>query len=237
MIKGIVNSLLTKFSVAALLVAGATGGLVFTGSLSGIVGPASLAADVAPGALIAGPGVTLDFPTNVLGEAVAGPMADSPVEVIEEVVIVRAATPLAVAPAAVAAVPAPGCVNDVTAALNAIVGAIPGVTTGEQGQALLAQAHALGPVATGCLDEAGRVGYAGVDAVGHLVGQVGAVAAQIQALPVVAAILAPQAGDDTTAPAGLLGGIEQVVGGTVGMVGKGLGFFGGILNLGSNPVG
>lgn len=235
MFKGIVSSLLAKFSVVALLVAGATVGLVVTGALAGISGPASVAASAAPSTILAQPGVTLDFPMNVLGPA-SGPAGESPVEVIEEVVIVRAPSAPAAIPVANTAVAAPGCVNEVTAAINAIGVAIPGVTTGEQGQVLLAQAHALVPVAAGCLDEASRVGYAGIDAVGQLVGQVGAVVAQIQALPVLSELSTPQATEGAYPAGGILGGVEDVVGGTVGLIGKGLGFFGGMLKFGASTV-
>lgn len=236
MIKGIVSSLLAKFSVVALLVAGATAGLVVTGALAGVIGPASVTASASPSTILAQPGMTLDFPMNVLGLPASGPAGESPVEVIEEVVIVRAPSAPVAIPVAHTAVAAPGCVNEVSAAINAIVVAIPGVTTAEQGQVLLAQAHALGPVAAGCVDEAGRVGYAGIDAVGQLVGQVGAVTAQIQALPVVSELSTQQANGGANPAGGILGGVEDVVGGTVGLIGKGLGFFGGMLNFGASPV-
>ena len=101
--------------------------------------------------------------------------------------------PRTVAPPPPPAAPsAPQCVADITTVLNAITAAIPAVTTGEQGQVLLAQANAALAAATGVSMKPRRPGLPESDTVNQLVVQAGGLVTQIQALPVVAALTPAQ---------------------------------------------
>ncbi len=232
MFKAVFGSLFGKFNAVALLVVGATGGLAVTGDISGLGTVSSY--NVSASAAAGGPhrtGVTLDFPTSVLKHR---QVESAPaVELVEEVVVVPAArTSIAGSPATV---PAPQCVADVTEALNAIAGAIPSITTGEQGQALLAQANAVGVVANNCLAEAKKAGFPGIEGVTQLVNQAGAAIAQISAIPVVAA--APtHPGTQPNVVGGVVGGVGAVVGGAVNLAGEGLGLLGTGLNMLTSPL-
>lgn len=232
MLKAILGSLLGKFSVVALLVTGAAGGLVGTGAIPLFSTAPTFTVASGPSGSHR-PAVNLDFPTSVLQPAPADAAPASPVEVVEEVVVVPAARPAASSAPVPQAVPAPRCIGDVTAALNAITAAIPSLGTGEQGQALLAQAHGVGAAANGCLAEAKQAGYAGAEGVSQLVNQVGAVIAQISALPAVAA--APAQPADPNLIGGVVGGVGSVVGGTLNLVGRGLGLLGTGLDLLTSP--
>lgn len=233
MLKSVFGSILGKFSVAALLVCGVAGGLAVTGSLPGFGMSGSYSvASVAPAGSTS-PGVTLDFPTSILGPQ--APATEAPVEVIEEVVVVPAKASAATAPAA--ALPAgPQCVGDVTAALNAILTAIPLVTTAEQGQVLLGQATAVAAAANACLAEAQQVRFTGVGAVTQLVDQVAQAVNQIQALPVLASLAPGQAAGSPDLAGGIVGGVGSVVNGGLNLVGDGLGMLGTGLNLLTKPL-
>ncbi len=232
MLKAVFGSPFGKFNAVALLVVGATGGLAVTGDIPGLGTVPSY--NVSASAAAGGPqrtGETLDFPTSVLEHRRVEPAPA--VELVEEVVVVPAArTSTAGSPATV---PAPKCVADVTEALNAIVGAIPSITAGEQGQALLAQANAVGVVANNCLAEAKQAGFPGIEGVAQLVNQAGAAIAQISAMPVVAAAPA-QPGTQPNVVGGVVGGVGAVVGGTVNRVGDGLGLLGTGLNMLTSPL-
>lgn len=234
MLKAVFGSLFGKFSAVALLVVGATGGLAATGDIPGVgmFHSYNVSASVAS----AGPertGVTLDFPTSVLEQNQVRSTSASAVELVEEVVVVPAPRSSIAAPPA--AVPAPRCLADVTKALNAIAGAIPAITTGEHGQALLAQANAVGAMANNCLAEAKQAGFPGIDGVTQLVNQAGAIIAQISAIPVVAGAPA-QPGDQPNVVGGVVGGVGAVAGGTVNLVGEGLGLLGTGLNMLTGPL-
>jgi hypothetical protein len=224
MLKSVFGSLFGKLGLAALLVVGASGGFAATGAFPG-TGMTSGVSFVAPATSAAG--VNLDFPSSVLEQHAveAAPMQE---QIVEEIVVVPAKTVKArvAAPAPVA----PKCLTDLTAEVNAIVGAVPTVTTGEQGQALIAHGNALVPTATSCLAEAQQAGFAAADSVlGGLVTQLGTALAQIQALPVVAS--APQPGQTPNVVGGVVGGVGTVVGGTLNLVSTGLGYLGTGLNL------
>ncbi len=227
MLKSVFGSVLGKLGLAALLLVGASGGMAATRAIPGIgtTSGVSYVAAATPAA-----GVNLDFPSSVLEQHAveAAPMQE---QIVEEIVVVPAAktvkAPVAAAPPAPVA---PKCVTDLTAEVNAIVGAVPTVTTGEQGQALIAHGSSLVPTATNCLAEAQRAGFAAADSVlGALVTELGTALAQIQALPVVASASQPAQAPNLVG--GVVGGVETVVGGTLNMVGLGLGYLGTGLNL------
>lgn len=224
MLKSVFGSVLGKLGLAALLLVGASGGMAATRAIPGIgtTSDVSYVAAASPAA-----GVNLDFPSSILEQRAveAAPMQE---QIVEEIVVVPAAKTVK-APVEAAPV-APKCVTDLTAEVNAIVGAVPTVTTGEQGQALIAHGSSLVPTATNCLAEAQRAGFAAADSVlGALVTQLGTALAQIQALPVVASASQPAQAPNLVG--GVVGGVETVVGGTLNMVGLGLGYLGTGLNL------
>lgn len=229
MFKSIFSSIAGKFAAIALLVAGVLGGMAATGALPGIGQSLTYSVASINQAPPSGPGIALDFPTSVIDKTDA-PAVAAGQEVVEEVVVVKAPAAAPRPPAAPAAVAAPQCVSDITNLLNAITAAVPAVTTGEQGQVLLAQTHAVLAAANGCVAEAGQVGFAGVDAVNQLVVQAGGLVAQIQALPVVAALTPAQLAETPNLVNGVVEGVTGLVGGTLNMVGKGLGLLGTGLN-------
>lgn len=167
------------------------------------------------------PGVALDFPTSVI-EGTEFPAAAAEEEIVEEIVVVRA--PRAAPP------PPPQCVADITTVLSAITAAIPAITTGEEGQILLAHTNATLEAANGCVAEARRVGFAGIDTVDQLVVQAGGLVTQIQSVPVVAELTPAQPAGTPNLVNGVVGGVTDIVGGTLNMVGKGLGLLGTGLN-------
>lgn len=225
MLKSVFGSVLGKLGLAVLLVVGASGGMAATGAFPG-TGMTSGVSFVTPETSAAG--VNLDFPTSVLEQHAveAAPMQE---QIIEEIVVVPSAKTVK-APVAAPAPVAPKCLTDLTAEVNAIVGAVPTVTTGEQGQALIAHGNALVPTAASCLAEAKQAGFTAADSVlGALVTQLGTALAQIQALPVVASASPP--GQAPNVVGGVIGGVGTVVGGTLNMVGTGIGYLGSGLNL------
>jgi hypothetical protein len=225
--KSIFSSAAGKFSAVALLIAGVLGGMAATGALPGFGQSTTYSVASINQAPPSTPGVALDFPTSVI-DGVAPPAVAAAEEVVEEVVVVQA--PRTVAPPPPAAPSAPQCVADITTVLNAITAAIPAVTTGEQGQVLLAQTNAALAAAGGCVAEATQAGFAGVDTVNQLVVQAGGLVTQIQALPVVAALTPAQLAETPNLVNGVVDGVTGVVGGTLNLVGKGLGLLGTGLN-------
>lgn len=230
MLKSVFGSLLGKLGLTALLLVGASGGMAATGAIPGL-GMLS-GSSVAPPAPVAGtsaPGVNLDFPSTVLEQHAveAAPMEP---QIIEEVVVVPAKTVARQVTAAPSAPVAPKCVADLTAAVNAVAGAVPAVASAEQGQTLLAYGNNLIPAVTNCVTEAQQTGFAAIDSVlAPVVNQLGTALAQIQALPVVAS--APQTGQAPNVVGGVIEGVGTVVGGTLNLVGKGLGYLGTGLNF------
>jgi hypothetical protein len=233
-IKSIFGSVVGKVTAVTFLLSGVGGGMAVTGALPGI-GQAPTYSVASVASAPTGPGVALDFPTSVIAapsvEAAAVP------EIVEEVVVIAAPRKVsAPAPAAPAAPAAPQCVADLTNVLNAITAAIPTITTGEQGQVLLAQANAVVAAGTECVNQAKQVGFPGADGVNQLVAQAGGLVTQIQALPVVAALTPEQLAQTPNIVGGVVGGVGQVVGGTLNMVNKGLGLLGTGLNLLTSPA-
>ncbi|HEX2180172.1 MAG TPA: hypothetical protein VHL54_11745 [Actinomycetota bacterium] len=231
MLKSVFGSLLGKLGLTALLLVGASGGMAATGAIPGL-GMLS-GSSVAPPAPLTGtsaPGVNLDFPSTVLEQHAVEAAPIEP-QIIEEVVVVPAArTVTRQVTAAPSAPVAPKCVADLTAAVNAVAGAVPAVASAEQGHALLAYGNNLIPAVTTCVTEGQQAGFAAIDSVlAPVVNQLGTALAQIQALPVVAS--APQTGQAPNVVGGVIEGVGTVVGGTLNMVGKGLGYLGTGLNF------
>ncbi|HEX2150090.1 MAG TPA: hypothetical protein VHI31_07975 [Actinomycetota bacterium] len=224
MIKTIFSTVVGKFLAVALLLSGVLGGMAATGALPGFGQSPTYSVASVNQAHPSGPGVALDFPTSVLAAPAVQAAAE---EVVEEVVVVQAPrtapAPASVAPPAPAA---PKCVTDITTVLNAITAAIPTITTGEQGQMLLAQTNAVLEAANGCVAEAKQIGFPGLDAVNQLVVQADGLVTQIQALPAVASLTPAQLAETPN----LLNGVGQVVGGTLNVVSRGLGLLGTGLN-------
>ena len=232
MIKSFFGSLVGKFTAAALLVAGVAGGMAATGALPGFGNPSTYSVASVSSTQYA-PGVGLSFPTEVLESHAVVPAVPAE-EVVEEIVMVAPRRVSAPAPVAPAAPAAPQCVGDITNAVNAVTSVLSSLTTPEQGQVVLAQANTLVAAATTCVAEAGQVGFAATDVLNGLVAQTTGLLTQVQALPVVAALTPAQVADSSNVVGGVVGGVTDVVTGTLNAVGKGLGLLGtGLTYLGN----
>lgn len=181
MFKALFGSLIGKITSFALLVAGLTGGMAATGELPGFV---SFTSEDPP--VVQQPsqtGIALDFPISVLAQKAPEPIIveapPAPAEVIVEV-----AAPVA------AAAPAPAlppCVGQVQGLVTGLVNGIQGITSGEQAQAMLAQAGSIAEATQGCAAQSTAAGNLGLDQLEKLTEQLIVAVGQIQALPILSA--------------------------------------------------